>query len=913
MGRRWTRHSNLIPILMFLIIGSGLVPIWIRLRSVETEMLDLRTRTTTEQVAFRFENFIAMRLHLVQYLTIQWSRNQINTPDRFREASQALQEEFRTYQAINWVDPAYIIRWVVPEADNLPAKNRDLRTHLGLAEILQDVRERNVPRASPPLQLFQGGCGFGTYYPLMRDGRCEGFINGVFRMKPLVADCLHRGVLGDFHLQITDAGATLFAEASPEVFDRSPHARSYPIRVLDRHWTVTLVPTAVLISSYETPADEMFLIVGLLLAAGLAVTLKAFLRRQNAIQESEQRLRTAVENMPVMVAAFNPGGQVIAWNRYCEQITGYTAAEIVGNPKAEFLLQPKRGGGVAIDSRPFGLARGPAQEWLISRKDGSVRTILWTKASTGPAVPGWAAWGVGADITERRQTEDSLRLTQFAIDYAAVATFWIGKDARFFYVNRAACEALGYTYGELLQRSVFDVDPNIPSETWPDRWLAIKARTEPVTFETVLLRKNGTTFPVEVTASSLCYKGEFYDFIFAKDLTDRKQAEAERLAMERALLETQRLESLGLLAGGVAHDFNNLLTAMMGTLSLARKTVPKGSTLAGYLEHVEFAGQQASDLARQLLAYSGGGKFVLTDVDLRSVIEDTGNLLRASIPKSVAVEYCLGDVPICIKADVAQMRQIVMNLLINAAEAIGEKDGMISVRTANVLADREMLAGMTSEPEMIEGPYAMLEVADTGCGIDAEQRARIFEPFFSTKSTGRGLGLAAVLGIVRGHRGTIRVESEPGRGAVFQVLLPGCDSPAASRQEQDAPKPSSVGGTILVVDDEQAVRTVAQIILEDSGFSVLLAHDGKEGVEVFRQHAEEIQAVLLDMTMPYMDGRAVLSAIRGICPDARVLLSSGYGEQQTVGDLTWDRITQFIQKPYRADQLLAKLQQILVS
>jgi CheY-like chemotaxis protein len=257
------------------------------------------------------------------------------------------------------------------------------------------------------------------------------------------------------------------------------------------------------------------------------------------------------------------------------------------------------------------------------------------------------------------------------------------------------------------------------------------------------------------------------------------------------------------------------------------------------------------------------------------------------------------------------MRQIVMNLLINAAEAIGEDGGTILVRTANVLADREMLAGMTSDLKMVEGSYAMLEVADTGGGIDAERRARIFEPFFSTKSTGRGLGLAAVMGIVRGHRGTIRIQSEPGQGTVFQVLLPSCDSPVAPRQEPVPPLPSPVGGTILVVDDEQAIRTVAQAILEDSGFSVLLAQDGKEGVEVFRQHAEHIQAVLLDMTMPYMDGRAVLNAIRYICPDARVLLSSGYGEQQTAGDLICDRNTQFIQKPYRADQLLAKLQQIL--
>lgn len=929
MSRHWAKHSNLIPILMFLVIGSGIGFIWHRLRTVEMEMLDLRTSTTAEQVTFRFENFLNTRLHLLEFMTHMWAREHINTPLRFREVSLAMEKSFRSYQAIAWVDTNCVISWVVPDDIDPSAKHRDLKDRAGMADMLRDAKEKRLPKASPPVSLFQGGQGFETYFPIERGGKWEGFICGVFRIEPLVADCLHRGVLGDFDILITDEGVPLFSDGPPETLTHSPRARSYMLQVLDRRWTLTLKPTPQLIASYQNPSDELFLTVSLLLTCGLTLTLKAYMRRQHAIQQSEQRLRTAVENMPAMMAAFNSRGQILAWNRHCEQLTGYPAAEIVGNPQAEQLLRPIRLDPHVQDSRPFGQAQGLSQEWLIACKDNGTRTISWSEASSKQPVPGWAAWGVGTDITARRQAEDKLLLTQFAIDRAAVATFWIGENAGFFYVNMLACRALGYTQEELLQLTVFDIDPNVTPESWPQRWEAIKARTEPVTFESVHRRKDGTTFPVEITANSMRYKGQYYDFLFAKDITERKQAEIERLNMERKLQQTQRLESLGLLAGGVAHDFNNLLTAMMGNVSLARTSASPGTRLAENLDLIEAAGQQAADLARQLLAFSGGGKFTLTDIDLRSIVEETGALLKTSIPYLIDVKYQLSTLPVILHADAAQIRQIVMNLIINAAEAIGNKPGTITIRVTRLQIDQAILATAENECELSEGPYALLEVADTGCGIPEAKRATIFEPFFSTKSTGRGLGLAAVLGIVRGHKGIIRVESEPDKGTLFQVLLPSCHSEAAhpssmgpsrcaSPKRQEAINPTSEtlpgetnGGVILVVDDEQPVRKVARMILEDGGFDVLLAHNGKEGVELFRQHSERIQAVLLDMTMPQMDGRAVLSAIRNIRPSVRVLLSSGYNEQQNCGDLTCDHETQFIQKPYRADQLLNAFDSLL--
>ena len=896
--------------MMFVLVSTGLVAIWWQLSQVEHDMLNLRTETTTQQVALRLESFITARLHLVRQLAQQWSRGEMDNQERFAETAQAIQAEFSSFQAINWVDAQGVIRWIVPEETNLPAKGRELSAHAGLEGVLKKAESTHLPAASFPLELFQGGRGFATYFPIFRERELKGYVNGVFRMDRLVEDCLDRGVRGDFYLSIADEGALLYELRPSDLPAHSSPGCRRPIAVLDRTWTVQLIPTPELEAQYYTLEDDAFLAIGLLLAAGLAVTLKAYLQRQYALRESEERLRLAVENMPAMVAAFDPRGHIIVWNRHCEQITGYPAAEIVGNPAASFLLRARRLDEASPGPATFGLLEGADQQWLITCRDGTVRTIAWSKASSNAVVPGWEAWGVGTDITERRKTEDALLLTQFAMDNAAIATFWIRRDETFFYVNKAACTSLGYTRDELLGLRVRDIDPNFPLLDWPSLWVAVDdLEGSSHTFETMHLRKDGSAFPVEITASAINHKGESCHVAFVKDMTDRKRAEEQRLTMERALLEAQKLESLGLLAGGVAHDFNNLLTAMMGNVSLARGLVEGGTSLAVHLDHIQTAAQRAADLARQMLAYSGRGKFAIEVLDLRSVIRETEELLRASVPRNVSMSHELGDVPVWIEADAAQMRQVVMNLLINAAEAIGDDEGSITMRTAVIDAARAQLTPKGGDCELPAGLYAMLEVVDTGVGMDAATQARVFEPFYSTKATGRGLGMAAVLGIARGHHGTIRIDSAPGRGTTFRVLLPTVEAPPACSVETPTDEECSAdaGGTVLVVDDESIVRTVARLILEGGGFHVITAENGRQAVELFQTHAAEIRVVLLDMIMPQMDGSQTLRELRRIHPDVRVVLSSGYDEQQAAGELANGRQVGFIQKPYRADQLLHKI------
>jgi len=398
----------------------------------------------------------------------------------------------------------------------------------------------------------------------------------------------------------------------------------------------------------------------------------------------------------------------------------------------------------------------------------------------------------------------------------------------------------------------------------------------------------------------------------ARDITARRQAEEERRRVETKLQETQKLESLGVLAGGLAHDFNNLLTGVLGNASLARMELSASSPLLPCLEQIEEAAMRAADLCKQMLAYAGKGRFVIQDVDLNALVRETTHLLQSSISRGVVLRFNLGDSVPAVRADATQLRQIVMNLVINASEAIGARSGVVTIATGFVQADRAYLDGTLAASDLPEGRYVFLEITDTGSGMSPEIRARIFDPFFSTKFTGRGLGLAAVLGIVRGHEGTLKVYSEPGRGTAFRILLPATHGPATMPAVTEAAiDPWRGAGTVLVVDDEATVLVAATRMLELLGFTVLTAHDGREAAERFRADPAGIRAVLLDLTMPHLDGEGTFRELRQIRPDVRVLLMSGFDELEAVNRFVGKGLAGFLQKPFRVEDLRVRMKEIL--
>ncbi|MGK2964986.1 MAG: PAS domain S-box protein, partial [Tepidiformaceae bacterium] len=639
---------------------------------------------------------------------------------------------------------------------------------------------------------------------------------------------------------------------------------------------------------------------------------------QEAVVASEARFRSVIETVSAGVWIWD-GTTITFVNQALCDITGYTAAELTAPNFFNTLLHPddRR----AIFERGLARLRGEEVEGRyeghIVTKGGELRTI--DISATAIQFDGSPASLVTVfDVTDNRRMQEALRESEarFRAVLETVATgIWIWDGASMSYVNDALVRITGFPREQLMDGHTFDsvvVHPDDRAMIRQRGNARIRGEDVPKTYELRVVRPGGEVRHLEITATLIDLGGRPVSLASAVDLTDRHLAEEERRRFDQQVQHAQKLESLGILAGGIAHDFNNLLVGVLGNAGLALMELPPDSPARRTITDIETAAKRAADLTRQMLAYSGKGQFVVETVDLSNVVREMAALLEVSISKRVTVRYDFPAGLPHIEADATQLRQVIMNLLTNASDAIGDGDGLITVRTGTFFADRAYLAETYLDNELPEGTYVSLEVSDTGSGMDPETRARIFDPFFSTKFTGRGLGLAAVLGIIRGHRGAIKVYSEPGRGTTFRVLFPPAESagPAPSAPAE-ATRLWSDGGTILIVDDDYAVRSVTARMLELAGFSTIIAEDGNRALELFDLHKESIDLVLLDLTMPGMDGEQTFRALRLRQPSIRVVLTSGYSEQDATNRFVGEGLAGFLQKPFRHQDLIDTLREVL--
>jgi signal transduction histidine kinase/CheY-like chemotaxis protein len=401
--------------------------------------------------------------------------------------------------------------------------------------------------------------------------------------------------------------------------------------------------------------------------------------------------------------------------------------------------------------------------------------------------------------------------------------------------------------------------------------------------------------------------------VTAMDVTDSSAALAERRQLERRLAEAQRVEGLGLLAGGIAHDFNNLLVGVLGNADLAALEVEPGTRVHAFLERIRTAGHRLADLARQMLTYSGRSPTSIQPVDLAALAREMLVLVASSIPVQIQVVQSLPEQLPAVAGDPAQLGQVIVNLVMNAAEAIGSLPGTISISTRREFLDSARNASLTVRALRGATDYLCLEVVDDGPGMDEATRMRIFDPFFSTKGTrGRGLGLASVIGIVRAHQGALQVDSARGEGARMRVWLPLAQEHARARASMiPRPKLAPIGqGRVLVVDDEAVVRETAAAVLEAQGLTVLSAADGDAGVQAAR-NAGRIDLVLLDLSIPGRSAEETHGMLREALPDASILLISGYSEPGVLSKLLEQPRTHFLQKPFSADALATRVRSLL--
>jgi PAS domain S-box-containing protein len=499
----------------------------------------------------------------------------------------------------------------------------------------------------------------------------------------------------------------------------------------------------------------------------------------------------------------------------------------------------------------------------------------------------------------------------------------VDKDGIVTYVSPSINQLLGYSIDEIVGHRMEEFMPDHAAEVLRSEMaqalypggIEAPSSLRPLAFEVEPVKKNGEKISLEITASPITNpEKQLVEIVgIARDITERKIQQQRHERLESEIQNARKLESLGVLAGGVAHDFNNILVSVMGYTGILLKKLTPGTNESGLVQKIEHAAERASELANHMLAYSGRRSLKLDYVNLNHIVKEMPELIKSSLSaKAVLLTNPAHYVP-AVKADATQMRQVLMNLILNASDALGKKEGTITVTTGCTFVHQNTLNEMRWGGHLEEGEFVFIEVSDTGSGMNSETLEKIFEPFFTTKFTGRGLGMSALLGIVRSHSGAIDLNSTLGEGTTFRVLFPKADSngkktDTASSPEKLLPTPK---GTVLVIDDDQFVRSALASMLDDLGMDAILAIGGYEGIEQYRQKADEIVVVLLDMTMPGMQGDEVFDELKEINPDIKIIVVSGYSEEDIDRIFDGKDLSGFLQKPFTGKGLQNKIAQAL--
>ncbi|MFN7994187.1 MAG: response regulator [Bryobacteraceae bacterium] len=652
----------------------------------------------------------------------------------------------------------------------------------------------------------------------------------------------------------------------------------------------------------------------------------ALLKRQaEELRRAEAGMRAVLEAAPEAMIIFEGNHRIRTVNPAAEALFGYPRGELAGEPVT------------LLSAELASVESGRCTEILCYTASGA---LFPAEVSISPAgIEGGATVCVIRDITERRRAEeDSRRITlelerqvtertreltidiaerkraeqrlreseqrlRVAIDAASLGLWSVDTESAQMHIAPLTAELFGLQPG-LDSISLADWRDLIHSEDRSAAILALEtacAELSEYESEYRITHRDGSVRWVLSRGQPFAGDDEGPPRVVGvvQDVTQRKLAEE----VDR---HRHKLESLGILAGGIAHDFNNLLTGILGNASLMMELTDQGSAEYGILGDVVGAAERAAELTRQMLAYSGRGKFVIQPVSVSDEIREILTLLRSSIPRQVELRLELDESVPLVQADKSQLQQLVMNLVINGAEASKPEGGNVRVRSFRTTF-YEPTAGFYPAETLSAGEYAVIEVQDDGHGMSEATRNRIFDPFFTTKFTGRGLGLAAALGIVRGHRGGIAVESKLGEGTTFRVYLPGAEVRMRQESPEQRSEPALRGsGTVLVVDDEPVVRGVATQSLARYGYRVMVAEDGTSGLKMFAKHADTIAVVLLDMALPALSGVDVLKGMLAIRPEVQVIASSGFSESEAL-EKFGHGLAGFLQKPYTVRQLVSKV------
>ncbi|GAB6083317.1 hypothetical protein JCM30471_22310 [Desulfuromonas carbonis] len=635
------------------------------------------------------------------------------------------------------------------------------------------------------------------------------------------------------------------------------------------------------------------------------------IRQALAARDSRQNiLQTIIDPLVILDHQF----ALLEVNAAARHLLGRDRSALVGVPITTFLGASTAEGELLLAEIQ---RRGTLQnrETRLRVSSGTTVPVLLSCSTPDPAVNreiGLVA--IFKDISALKQAEEERRQALLFVETLLNRSplgirVFDGVTGACVRVNPVAAAISGGSENALLAQNFREL------QSWHETGLSGEAEAVlgdgvPRQRETNLTTSFGKTMDARYFFSRFLVEGHPHLLVISQDISEEKRLLDENRRIEEQMLHVQKLESLGVLAGGIAHDFNNILMTVIGNADLALMRLPAESPAVNNLKQIGEAAGKAADLAGQMLAYSGRGKFVIESIDLNRLIETMMHMLEVSITKKAVLRFDFSQQLPAVEGDATQLRQVIMNLVINASEAIGERSGVIAISTGAMDCDHSYLRDTWLDEGLAAGLYVFFEIADTGCGMDQETIQRIFDPFFSTKFTGRGLGMAAVLGIVRGHKGAIKVYSEPGQGTTFKVLLPACALPPETGQEDTPVEEWQGSGQVLLVDDEETVRAVGKMMLQELGYEVITAADGREALELFKAHREEIVLVLMDLTMPHMGGEDAFRELRRLDPQLKVIITSGYNEQEVALRFVGKGLTGFLQKPFRLAVLRETLRSV---
>ena len=641
----------------------------------------------------------------------------------------------------------------------------------------------------------------------------------------------------------------------------------------------------------------------------------AYRRWRESILAEQELERVLMSISPDALVVINRDRIITMCSGQVEAMFGLSEKDLLGQ-KTDLLYFDRRlhgeKGEIAARLEKFGFHVGYATG---KRKDG---TTFPLEVITGTIRFQQGAVILMRDITERCRIEDALRQSeirfeQFMRHFPGFA-FIKDKDGRRIYMNDAHAVERGWDIDACIGCKDEDLYREDLARQYRESDLRVLREKKAIRYITRVAEPDGKVNSLLTVKFPLPVSGKDEDDPntmiagLSLDISEQEAAERERLKIEQQMQQAQKLESLGVLAGGIAHDFNNLLMGIIGHADLALAGLQRDEKVQHHIQSVIVSCQRAADLANQLLAYSGKGRFVLAPANLSDLVADLSDLLKVSISKKATLCFDLADALPAVRCDMTQIRQVLMNLIVNASDALENRSGTISVQTGvkHVNADGPPIGvgqGMGQQP-LPTGKYVFVKVSDTGIGMSEKTRQNIFDPFFTTKKTGHGLGLAAVLGIVRSHAGAITIESALGEGTTCTVYLPASAQQAPVKHvESERDEQWKGEGVVLLADDENMVLEVATMMLDSLGFEVITVSDGRQALQAFEEHGPRLRLIILDVTMPEFGGVDVCNIMRKDGCRLPIILSSGYNHKEDREAFPSGDAVYFLKKPYRLDAL----------